>query len=202
MQECNELHSNFMAFFPIAAFSADISFLGSELYNETQLGISIFKGTSSLFGLKLKLMRLGIKGYYNRFYASDDFFFLSRTEHFSFLSTYANVFPYGYKFKEEKPISTFSSLLRMYPSNWTSFNIKVLFSELTGTGFEFGSGVKLTSVFSFGAGISLSTKAISSTAVISLEKFELSYNISIHPELGLTHKLGLVFSKTRKLGTE
>jgi|GEM_PF-6447574 len=202
MQECNDLHTDLLVFFPFAAFGADISFLGSELYSETQLAISILKGTSPLFGLKLKLMRLGIKGYYNRFYGSDDFFFLSQTEYFSFLSTYANALPFGYKFKEEKPISTFSSLLRIYPSNWTSFNIKILFSELTGTGFELGSSVKLTSIFSFGGGFSLATKAISSTAILSLSKFDLSYNISIHPELGLTHKLGLVFSKSKKLGTE
>ncbi len=200
MPECNKAQAAIMTAFPFALFGADISFFGSELYNETEIGLSASKGTKNLLGIRMKMMKLGIKGYGSRFFWSDDLFFLLQYDFFYFQSIYKNVFSYGYQYLDEKPVSSFSSLLRIYPAEWTSFNIRITFSELTGTSFEFGNGIRLSNILSIGGGFGLQTKSISSNLLLSLGRSTLAYSVSIHPELGTTHSVGLIFSQVKKKG--
>ncbi|MBA7600353.1 MAG: hypothetical protein E3J41_00440 [Candidatus Cloacimonadota bacterium] len=198
MPECNKIHTGLLSAFPFALFGVDVSFFGSELYNETELGLSILKGTKNLFGIRMKIMKLGIKGYGSRFYWGNDLLFLSQNKLFYFQSIYTNALSYGYRYDEEKPISSFSSFLRIYPGEWNSFNIKITFSVLTGTNFEIGNGVKLSNTLSVGGGFDIETRSISSNLLLSLSSTDLTYSISSHPELGLTHTIGLIFSQVKE----
>ena len=202
MPECNKIHTGLLTAFPFALFGVDVSFFGSELYNETELGLSILKGTKNLFGIRMKIMKLGIKGYGSSFYWGNDLLFLSQNKFFYFQSIYTNALSYGYRYDEEKPISSFSSLLRIYPGDWNSFNIKITISVLTGTNFEIGNGIKLSNTLSVGGGFDLETKSISSNLLLSLSSTDLTYSISSHPELGLTHTVGLIYSRSRIVGSK
>ncbi|TES91096.1 MAG: hypothetical protein E3J87_08535 [Candidatus Cloacimonadota bacterium] len=198
MPECNQIYIGLLNMFPFAHLGADISFFGSELYNETEIGISILKGTKNLVGIRIKVMKLGIKGYEPRLYWSDDLLFISQNEFFYFQSTYNNALSYGYRYDEEKPVSSFSSLFRIYPSAWNSFNIKITFSDFTGSNFEIGNGINLSNILSIGGGLDLGTRSISSSLLLSLATSDLTYSVSIHPELGLTHTVGLIYSRVRE----
>ena len=86
MPECNKIYTGLLSAFPFALFGVDVSFFGSELYNETELGLSILKGTKNLFGIRMKIMKLGIKGYGSSFYWGNDLLFLSQNKFFYFQS--------------------------------------------------------------------------------------------------------------------
>lgn len=197
MSECNEVNAGLLSSFTFALVGMDVSFFGSELYNETELGLSLFTGSKTLFGIRIKIMKLGIRGYSSHFFGSDDIFFLSQNSFFHFQSIYNNAISFGYNYVEEKPTSSFSSLLRLYPSDWNSFNIRITFSELTGTRFEIGNGIRLSDKLSFGGGFDIETRAISSNLLLSLGSSDLTYSVSIHPELGLTHTVGLIISQKK-----
>jgi hypothetical protein len=194
MNECNTINSHLLTFFDFATFGGDIYFFGSGLYNETELGFSLIKGTENQLGFRLKVMKIGTRGYNSKFYGSSDFMFGYYSELINLNSVYSNALSIGYKYSEEKPVSSFSSLLRIYPSTWNSLNIKIIFSELTGTNFEIGNGVKLSEDLSIGGGFDITTKSINSSILLALSQFDFIYSISLHPELGLTHRLGCVFS--------
>lgn len=197
MDECNTINSHLLTFFDFATFGGDIYYFGSGLYNETELGLSLIKGTKNRFGFRLKIMRIGVRGYNSRFYGGSDFMFGYHTNLIHLNAIYSNAISVGYEYPEEKPVSSLSSLLRIYPSEWNSLNIKIVFSELTGTNFEIGNGVKLSENLSIGAGFDISTKSINSSILLALSQSDFIYSISLHPELGLTHRLGFVFSQKR-----
>lgn len=194
MEECSSVKSHLLSFFDFATLGGDIYFFGSGLYNETELGFSLIKGTKNQFGLRLKIMKIGIRGYDSKYYGSSDFMFGYYDKFINLNSIYSNAISMGYKYAEEKPVSDFSTLLRIYPSTWNSFNIKIIFSELTGTNFEIGNGIKLSENLSIGAGFDISTKSINSSILFELSQSDFIYSISLHPELGLTHRLGFIFS--------
>ncbi len=197
MSECNDANISLLTTFPCASFGIDASFFGSELYNETVLGLSVLKGSTVLVGMKLKIMKLGIQNYGTRFYASDDLIFISRYAPFYTQCVYSNALSYGYTYSEEKPVGSFSSLLKVYLADWTSFNIQITYGELTGTEFEIGNGLKLSDLFSCGGGFNIQTHAITATILANLKWLDLTYAVMLHPELGLTHRGGLIISKLK-----
>jgi len=198
MPECNKVETGILNNFPLFTLGADISFFGSELYNETAFALSFLKGTKHLFGIRMKIMRLAIKGYRGALYGSDDLIFISQNKFFYFQSTYYNAVSCGSNSDEEKPISSFCAILRLYPGDWNSLNIKINFSALTGTTFEMGNGIRLTKNLNIGGGFNLSSRTISGSFLFHLGFFDLTYAISDHPELGLTSAVGLTFTRDKK----
>jgi len=49
-----------------------------------------------------------------------------------------------------------------------------------------------------GGGFDIETRSISSNLLLSLSSTDLTYSISSHPELGLTHTIGLIFSQVKE----
>lgn len=198
ISECTVARGGFLISLPIMHIGIDAGFFGSDLYNENELGVSFLAGKQYLFGSKLKIMRIGIKNYGSRFYGGNDLLFVAQSAPFYSHSIYRNVISYGYKFKEERPTSSFSSLLKFYPDTWLSFNIKINYSELTGTHFEIGNGFLLSNILSIGGGFNFQTRSISSDLILTIPFSDLSYGVSVHPELGLTHTVGIVYSLQKK----
>ena len=198
MPECNIAHAGFLTTLPFMHIGMDVSFFGSDLYNENELGVTFFAGNQHLFGTKLKIMRIGIKNYGSKFFGANDLFFVTQATPFYSQSIYRNILAYGYRCEEEIPTSSFSSLLKIYPDTWLSLNIKIIYSELTGTHFEIGNGIQISDKLSIGGGFNFQTRSISTILLLSLPFSDLSYGISLHPELGLTHTVGIVYMKRKR----
>jgi len=194
MSECNLVHTGFLLSFSSFFAGTDISFFGSSLYNEMTIDGLFLAGRSNLFGVNIKFMKLGIEGYSSTFYLGNDFLFISQNDFFNFQAIYNNAISYGYRYESEKPVSKFTSLVKIYPAEWNSLNIQISYTRLGGTIFEMGSGARLSSVLSAGVGFSLVSRSIYTNFIFSLGRFDLSYDISIHPELGLTHSVGIIYA--------
>jgi hypothetical protein len=199
LSECNLAHASSYLSVSFMRIGMDVSYFGSGLYNENEFGISFLVGTHHLLGVKLKGMRMSIKDYGSRFFGGTDLLFCGRMDPFYSQSIYRNVLSYGYRSEEEKPTSSFSSLLKIYPDQWLSVNGRVVYSELTGTRFEIGNGIQISEKLSLGSGFNFTTRSISSLLSFSLPFSDLSYGISLHPQLGLTHSVGIVYVKRKKL---
>lgn len=201
MDECNEVQTCLHVSLPFARIGIAASYFGSELYNESMLGISLLKGTQTALGTRLKAMRLGFKNYDTRFLGSDDIFFISHHSLFHFQTCFNNALSFGYRSEAEKPVTSFTSLIRLYPARWYSLNFRMSFSELTGTGTEIGNGFKVSEYVWIGGGFDLQTKKLASHLMVSFGRTSLSYAIAVHPALGITHTAGIIFMVPKQKGS-
>ena len=201
MDECIEAQTCLHVSFPFARIGFDASYFGSGLYNESMFGISLLKGTQTALGIRLKVMRLGFKSYDTRFLGSDDIFFISHHSLFHFQTCFNNALSFGYRSEGEKPVASFTSLIRVYPARWYSFNFRISFSELTGMGTEIGNGFKVSENVWIGVGAVSLKKKLASHLMVSFGKTYLSYAIAVHPALGITHTAGLIFMVPKQKGS-
>ncbi len=197
MHECSEAKCLMHKAFPWARLGIDASFFGSELYNESVLGISMFKGGETGLGARAKLMRLGIKNYGAHILGGGDIFLTVHGRSYHFQTCFNNALAYGYRSEAEKPVSSFICFSRFYPAAWYSMNLRISFSELTGLATEIGNGLSISEHAWIGAGFDLQTRVIASHLMLSCRSMYLSYAVSAHPVLGITHTAGMLFSLRR-----
>jgi hypothetical protein len=144
-------------------------------------------------GIRPKVMRLGIRGYQTGFLQSNDILFSSNHALFCFETCCNNAISFGYRSEAEKPVSSYIALSRFYPAHWYSLNLRISFSEIAGLATEIGNGFKASENAWIGGGFDLQTKKLSSHLMFSLNRCCLSYAISVHPALGITHTAGIIF---------
>lgn len=200
MHECSEVKALVHAAFPFARLGIDASFFGSELYNESVLGISVLKGDRTALGFRAKLMRLGIKNYGAHVLGGSDILFLVQGTFFYFQTCFNNALSCGHRSQGEKPVSSFVSLIRFYPTAWYSLNLGISFSELTGVATEVGNGFRISEHAWIGGGFDMQTRVIASHLMFSCRRVCISYAVTAHPVLGITHKAGILFSLQRPMG--
>lgn len=193
MDECSKATTLFHTTVPFARVGIDASFFGSALYNESVGGISLLMGTQTALGIRLKAMRMGIQNYESRLLASDDIFFSSHHSFLHLQTCLNNAFSFGHRSEAEKPVSSFTSLIRLYPAHWYSLNMRLSFSELTGLGAEIGCGFMVSEHVWIGGGVDMQTRELASHLMASFGKISLSYGVAVHQLLGATHKAGIIF---------
>jgi hypothetical protein len=194
MEECNEVSASLLLSLPFARIGIDGSFFGSGLYSETTSGLTILKGNRAAFGVRMKAMRTGIRGYGAYLLGSNDILFMFHHPSVHLHTCLNNTLPFGYRTEREKPVFSFTSLVRYFPCAWYSLNTRISLSELTGTATELGSGFEISDQIWIGGGFDIQTKQISSHLLLRAGKVSLSYALSAHPSLGITHTAGVVFS--------
>jgi hypothetical protein len=148
--------------------------------------------TQTALGIRLKAMRLDIKGYETRFLGSNDLLFSSHHDFFHFQTCCNNALPFGYRSEGEKPALSFTSIIRLFPTPWYSLNLRLSFAELTGVATEIGNGFKVSEIVWIGAGFNTQTRELASHLLAFCGKGSLSYAVAVHPALGITHRVGFI----------